>query len=185
MDKNDGGQACSKRDCGEAAVRRSGHQLLCAKHYRFAQMRSTAKRAGKVVPTHEQLANLFSRDGTTCRDCKREMNWLREDGADTQLTLQHYRSGSIGFVCLSCNTRHAHMPGDSYQTIQKDHKHCPQCETVKPFSDYSADNGRSGPIKLKSWCKECSSASHANWQRNNRDHYNETQRVGRARRAAG
>jgi hypothetical protein len=64
--------------------------------------------------------------------------------------------------------------------MPKDHKWCPQCEIAKPFTEYAADNGRSGPMKLKSWCKQCSGASHTQWQRNNREHYNAKQRENRA-----
>lgn len=179
---NDGGLVTPCALCAEPSVRNNGRQRLCAKHYRYRQMRSRARLDGKAVPTMEQLDNLYSWDGLTCRDCKRSMNWLRDDGADTQLTLQHYRSGSMGLVCLSCNARHASMPGDTYCSMPKDHKRCPQCASVKPHADFARDNGRSGPMRLKSWCKSCSSAAHTEWQRGNREHYNLTQREGRARR---
>lgn len=178
--KDDGGPACSR--CGAEAVRRQGHQWLCSRHYRFGQMRSLARRRGKAVPAHEDLDRML-RD--TCPDCGIVMNLLMRKGeAHRTASLQHYRDGSMAIVCLSCNTRHASMPGDTYRQMPKDHKRCPQCEQVKPFADFSRDNGRSGPMKLKSWCKQCSSAAHTEWQRNNRDRYNAKQREGRARRYA-
>ena len=181
-EKDDGGQAfpvCST--CSAPAVRKQGNQQLCSRHYRIAQMRSVERRAGKVVPTREQLEGML-RD--TCADCGCVMNLLSHKGEQHRTaSLQHYRDGSLAVVCLSCNTRHASMPGDTYRDMPKDHKRCPHCETAKPFSAFAADNGRSGPMKLKSWCKECSSKSHTEWQRNNRDHYNAKQREGRARRA--
>ena len=180
----DGGPAFHCSRCGVGAVRKQGQQWLCARHYRFGQMRARAKRDGKAVPTHEQLAAML---GDSCGDCGVVMNLLSRVGErERTASLQHYRDGSMAIVCVSCNTRHAFMPGDSYRDMPKDHKRCPQCETAKPFSDYAADNGRSGPMKLKSWCKQCSSASHTQWQRNNREHYNATQKAGRAaRNAAG
>lgn len=54
---NDGGTTCSR--CEEKAVRKQGHQWLCSMHYRFGQMRQSARRHDKAVPSHEQLANLF------------------------------------------------------------------------------------------------------------------------------
>ena len=113
------------------------------------------------------------------------MNLLSRAGErERTASLQHYRDGSMAIVCASCNTRHAFMPGDTYRDMPKDHKWCPRCETAKPFLDYATDNGRSGPMKLKSWCKQCSSAAHTQWQRNNREHYNAMQRTGRAARNA-
>jgi hypothetical protein len=103
-------------------------------------MRRVATRDGKVSPTREHLENIFSWDGMTCRDCGVTMHWLKEEGPRAQqLTLQHYRSGSMGFVCLSCNTRHAAMPGDSYCDLPKDHKRCPKCEQIKPLSEFYRD----------------------------------------------
>lgn len=176
-----GAASCACSRCGAVAVRKQGHQWLCARHYRFGQMRSKAQQLGKAVPSHADLEAMLH---DTCPDCGVVMNLLRRDGEQHKTaTLQHYRDGTLAIVCLSCNTRHASMPGDTYRDMPKDHKQCPHCETVKPFDSYSADNGRSGHMKLKSWCKQCSGASHTTWQRNNREHYNESQRQGRARRA--
>lgn len=182
-DINDGGPALRKcARCDSLAIRHQGHQWLCAMHYRFGQMRSTAKQRGKTVPSHEELASLVS---DKCRDCGGPMHWLARGHQATVASLQHYRDGTYGIVCRSCNTRHAFMPGDTYRDMPKDHKRCPKCEQVKPISEYAKDNGRSGPMKVKSWCKQCSSAAHTEWQRNNREYYNATQREGRARRSAG
>ena len=169
---------CSR--CGVDAVRMQGHQWLCARHYRFGQMRSKAKQDGKQVPDHSDLERMLK---DTCGDCGVVMNLLSRQGEfERTASLQHYRDGSMAIVCRSCNTRHAFMPGDSYRGMPKDHKRCPQCEAVKPFTEYTADNGRSGPMKLKSWCKACSSEAHTNWQRRNREHYNAKQRENRATR---
>lgn len=178
---DDGGPVCSR--CGDLAVRRQGHQHLCAKHYRFGQMRVLAKRRGKAVPTHQQLEAMV-RAGNCCADCSAPMNWLAEKSQTFVATLQHYRDGSFGLVCRSCNTRHAYMPGDTYRDVPKDWKFCPRCAQVKPDSDFCADNGRSGPRKLKSHCRECSHQSHTEWRIKNRDHYNAKQRERRAARSA-
>lgn len=179
----DGGPAfpCSK--CGEPGLRIQGHQWLCPKHYRFGQMRAKARQDGKMVPAHEQLTALVL-PGLLCADCGIAMNWLARDGQTRVVTLQHYRDGSYGLVCRSCNTRHAFMVGDSYRAMNKDCKQCPQCREVKPLTDFSVDNGRTGPMKVKSWCLSCTSIAHTNWQRNNRDDYNAKQRAYRAKRKA-
>lgn len=177
----DGGPACSR--CSEIAVRRQGHQRLCAKHYRFGQMRVLAKHRGKTVPTHEELHAMKGVD-LCCPDCATQMNWLAGDGQSTVASLQHYRDGSMAIVCRSCNTRHAFMPGDSFREMPKDHKLCPKCQSIKPLDEFSTDAGRSGPMKFKSACKSCSDTDVTEWKESNRDRYNEYQRKYRAKRKA-
>ena len=41
--------------CGDSATIKQGHQHLCDKHYRFRQMRASAKATGKVVPSKQVL----------------------------------------------------------------------------------------------------------------------------------
>ena len=172
---------CAK--CKEEAVIVQGHQHLCDKHYRFGQMRATAKRHNKVVPAHEQLERMASQD-MRCPDCGVPMNWRSKDGKATVASLQHYRNGSIAIVCLSCNTRHAFMEGDSYRDMPKDHKQCPSCNHIKPQREFYADNGRSGGMKKKSICKVCSNKQISKWKELNRERYNEYQRQYRAKRKA-
>ncbi len=69
----DGGPAFVCSRCGVGAVRKQGHQWLCARHYRFGQMRSKAKRAGKTAPTDDTLESLL---GNECPDCGVVMNLL-------------------------------------------------------------------------------------------------------------
>ena len=172
---------CSRCECD--ATIKQGNQHLCDKHYRFGQMRASAKRNGKVVPTHEQLEELVS-GGMGCPDCGVQMNWRSKDGMSTVASLQHYRSGRIGIVCLSCNVRHDAMEGDSYCDMPKDHKRCPSCLETKPALEFYMDIGRTGPLKRKSICKQCSNEKTKQWQERNRDEYNAYQRAYRAKRKA-
>jgi hypothetical protein len=168
---------CSRCDLDSVIIQ--GHQHLCEKHYRFGQMRSSAKRHGKVVPTHEQLA-LMTDENMICPDCGIKMNWRSKDGMSSVASLQHYRSGRISIVCRSCNTRHASMEGDSYCDMPKDHKRCPSCLGIKPSSEFFLDNGRSGLLKRKSICKICACVKLNQWREKNKDEYNLYQRNYRA-----
>lgn len=165
--------------CDEVAARKQGRLWLCPKHYRHQQMRVNAKRHGKAVPSYHQL-ECISTPELLCMDCGRVMNWLSGDGQSTVVTLQHYRDGTFGLVCRSCNTRHAFMADDTYREMPKDHKLCPSCNTVKPLKDFWADNGRSGEIRKKSCCKPCSTSAVLAWRSKNRTHYNSKQREYRA-----
>lgn len=170
---------CSK--CGCDSTIKQGNQLLCDKHYRFGQMRSTAKKAGKSVPSHQQLEEM-SEKGMQCWDCGAMMNWRGRDNQQRVLSLQHYRDGTYGFVCRSCNTRHAFMEQDSYREIPKDHKLCPCCQLVLPDIEFCSDNARSGQRKKKSHCRSCSAKAHEEWIAKNKDRYNAYQREWRAKK---
>lgn len=164
--------------CDEWAVRKQGRIWLCAKHYRFQQMRVGAKRANKAVPSYEDLDEMLM----SCAGCGVLMHWLVTDGPRSQqATLQHDRSGAMRLLCLGCNTRHAVHPRDEFYDVPAEHKRCPACHVVKPFSAFAVD--RSRPIGLKSSCKECSRVQHRDWVARNREHVNARQREGRARRA--
>lgn len=87
------------------------------------------------------------------------MNWLGRDGKDSVVSLKQYRDGSLGLVCRSCSTRHTFAPGDTYRDQPKDHKYCPSCGTVKPFSEYDLTDGH-GIHGNKSYCRECAAVTH-------------------------
>ena len=181
---NDGGPAVQRCSCClHVSVIKQGNQWLCAKHYRFGQMKANAKRHGKVVPTRAELDSMLTQD-FHCPECRRQMNWRSADGKTTVASLQHYRNGRIGIICRSCNTRHAFAPADSFSDVPKDHKYCPRCHVFKSDSEYTKDNGRSGTRRIASWCKPCKDKSATEWKVNNRDQYNQYQREYRAKRKA-
>jgi hypothetical protein len=146
-------------------------------------MRASAKRKNKAVPTVNEL-NKLCQNGMACPDCAATMNWLGRDSQEKVVTLQHYRDGSFGLVCRSCNTRHAYSPGDTFRGTGGGLKFCPHCKEFKPLSAFSKDAGRSGTMKIKSWCRECSHQSHTEWRIKNREYYNAKQREYRAIRSA-
>ena len=169
--------------CVRVAVIKQGNQWLCDKHYRFGQMRASAKRNGKAVPTRAELEAMLTQD-FHCPECRRKMNWRSVDGQDTVASLQHYRDGRLGIICLSCNSRHAAAPSDSFSDFPKDCKYCPRCQTFKSDSEYTKDKNRSGPRQIASWCKPCKNKSATKWKQNNREQYNQYQREYRAKQKA-
>lgn len=183
MSKDTSGSAFRCSVCELPAVIVQGHQHLCSKHYRFGQMRANAKRHGKVVPTREELEVMPGTD-LYCPDCGIEMNWRSVDGMATVASLQHYRDGTMAIVCRTCNTRHVFMEGDSYRDMEKDHKLCPKCESIKPLSEFTLHSSRSGPAKRTSWCRSCNGEANKLWRESNREKYNEQKRAYRAKRKA-
>ncbi|WP_265694375.1 hypothetical protein [Providencia rustigianii] len=172
---------CGKSGCTEYSVIKQGRQNLCPKHYRFGQMRVLAKRRGLAVPSYELLDKLLNEE-MKCPDCGVTMNWRSKDGMASVASLQHYRDGTFGIVCRSCNTRHAYTPDDSYRDMPKDHKYCPKCKKYKPRGDFYTDNGRTGNLKTKSHCKKCSDESVYSWREKNKESINKYQRDYRLRR---
>ena len=171
--------------CEEPASHTQGHQHLCPKHYRFGQMRANAKRHGKLVPSHDRLEEMVS-DSMECQDCGRMMVWLGREDQVMVASLQHYRDGTLGLVCRTCNTRHAFMEGDAVRHVSLAEKLCPKCGVVKPRTEFYLDRGRSGPLKTKSYCQVCSDEAFNEWRIKNRGKYNAKQRRYRAeRKAAG
>lgn len=154
----DGGAACAW--CERPAHIRQGRIMLCAVHYRISSMRARAKRDGKIVPSRAEIEALVPTP-FVCFGCDRAMNWLRSDGASTQVTLQHDRSGHLRLICLGCNTRHALHPGDTYYEIPAGHKRCFDCEQVKPFEEFPV--ARSRPIGRYSYCRPCTSIRFKKW----------------------
>ena len=159
---NDGGRAFPVKCawCDRLAHIRQGRLMLCATHYRISSMRSRARRDGKHTPNRREIEALIT-EPLTCSGCQRQMNWLRVDGASTQVTLQHDRGGSIRLLCLGCNTRHAAHPDDSFYSIPAGSKWCPGCRKTLLRDAFSRD--RSRPIGLKSRCRQCVTAQYKKW----------------------
>lgn len=183
MSKDTGGAYLTCSVCKDAATIKQGNQNLCDKHYRFGQMRSSAKRNGKAVPTRSQLDQMIGLS-LDCPDCGIRMNWRSKDGKATVATLQHYRNGDMGIVCLSCNVRHSSMPGDTYREMDKTNKLCPSCGIIKNLSCFYSDRSREGIAKRKSHCNECSHQHISKWRKEKADEYNAYQRRYRAKRKA-
>lgn len=164
--------------CNKEPFRRTGRIYLCKKHYRFQQMRSDAKRQGKLVPEYDDLNRYLNMCDMICPCCDREMNWSANNGQSTVITLQHNNDGSMNFLCRACNTHHGKI-GDVIYDVGENEKYCPQCDEIKTEDDFYADNSR--PRGLKSSCKECSNRKIKQYRKLNRDKYNEYQRKYRAK----
>jgi hypothetical protein len=144
---------CAFAGCNERsqAMRQDTH--YCVRHYRFLQMRTGASSAGKVIPSMAELESLVPAD-MRCTACGTLMNWLKKDGADTCITLQHDRSGEIKLICFSCNVRHHSFPGDTFYDEPKDHRYCVGCEQSKPSSEFYRRSNEHWVAR----CKSCTSS---------------------------
>ncbi len=163
--------------CKQEATYVNKKRRLCDKHYRLSQMRDSSRERYGLKHRIGDLEVLLPKD-MKCPLCKREMRWRRktnERGVTNQITIQHWRDGSIGFLCNQCNTRHFSMEGDSFKDIPTDHKFCPKCQIVKHESMFCLKNSRS-VLKRNSYCKSCANIRSGKWQKENKDRYNTYQR---------
>jgi hypothetical protein len=144
---------------------------MCEKHSRFNQMQHRAKADKKYVPSIYELEKLVPHN-MSCPDCQCTMNWIDGDSRSQGAVLQHYRNGSIGICCLSCNTKHGLMDGDSYLDLPDGHKLCRGCQTIKPLAMFSVRrDGREGKTYPLSRCKICSHENFRKWRTENPDKY--------------
>ena len=155
--------------CGDEAIKRHGRSNMCEKHHRFKQMQRTAKQDKKYVPSIFELEKIVP-EGMICQDCGIQMHWIDDENRASGAVLQHYRDGTIALVCMSCNTKHGIMQGDSYKQVPVGHKLCPGCKTIKPHSDFSKrrDSKKEYPLTL---CKPCALEKHKEWRKKNPEKY--------------
>ena len=135
------------------------NQWVCAKHYRFRSMRYSARHSGKKVPSRDWLeANVP--EGMVCPCCSRVMNWRIHEGRPTVITLQHNRDGTMAMICQSCNSRHQHMPGDSFYSLPEGMRRCPKCGEIKPRGEFASSMHP---------CVPCHRKVHQVWRSANRE----------------
>lgn len=147
-------QRCCR--CEELATTFYGRKWHCSTHYRFRQMRFSAAYDGKACPSESELFQMLGElKGMTCPHCARQMHWLRKQGGSAVITLQHYANGSMGFLCLACNTKHGSSKvGDAYMAIPLTHKHCLGCMRPLPLDDFYTFRVKGHDAK-SSRCREC------------------------------
>jgi hypothetical protein len=169
--------------CGADSINRHGRANRCEKHHRFAQMQKTASVDGKYVPSFYELEKLV-REDMTCPDCSVQMHWIDDNNRSSGVVLQHYRDGTIGLVCHSCNVKHGQMPGDMYRQIPRGHKLCTACKTIKPLGDFNLRRDSKKPYPL-SKCKSCMNSAQLEWRKRNPEQYKKlTQKHNQKRKEA-
>jgi len=155
--------------CGDTAIKRHGRANRCEKHHRFIQMQKTARQDGKYVPSIYEIEKIVPVD-MKCVDCGCLMHWIDDGNRSTGAVLQHYRNGTLGIVCLSCNTKHGAMPGDSYKEVPVGSKLCRACKTIKPLDMFGKRMDGKKPYPT-SKCKSCRHEVLINWRKNNPERY--------------
>jgi len=151
--------------CNSIGYKKQGQLYLCKKHYRFQRMRVMEKYNGKEVPSYKYLESLNYKN---CYKCKVKMNWLAKDGRKTMITLQHDRDGTIRFLCMSCNGRHANFKDDkSFYQDNPNKKLCHECGKIKSLKFFHKYIGSFKKVAV--YCKKCMRKITKNWYKNNKE----------------
>jgi DNA-directed RNA polymerase subunit RPC12/RpoP len=132
-------------------------------------MQRVAKVDKKYVPSIYEIEKIIPID-MICQDCGRKMHWIDNDNRASGAVLQHYRDGTLGIVCMSCNSKHGLMVGDSYRDLPNGHKLCTKCKTIKPLSEFGK-RGKGDGNYPKSSCKVCAHKQLVAWRERNMEKY--------------
>jgi hypothetical protein len=156
---------CSRKGCSEAATVAVGELHYCVPCYRIHLMRRAAKAARKVVPTFGEVLAMVPAD-MKCPCCQTAMHWHGKAPRTFQVTLQHWRDGSLGLICYRCNTRERNYPDDaSIFNVPHDHKLCPKCRQTKSFEDFGTTTGG----YALSYCRPCANEQAKKYLAENRE----------------
>jgi len=169
------------RTCRQPSVRLvSGEKYFCAIHYRMYHMRVAARKHKKTCPSSADLTKLVEAvvaNGMVCVGCRRTMLWITE-GPGTRsnvISLQHDRDGTIRLICLGCNSRHQHFPGDTFYQAPEGHKWCHGCERLLPLSGFWIS--RKNTTGVTTLCKTCCGDRHKIWIEKNAAMLKEKRRI--------
>jgi hypothetical protein len=126
---------CSR--CGDQAFFSHNGHYRCLMHYRFENMISRAKIDCKAVPSIEALEEMAALlVPFICRHCGEKMVWRRSESPARVVTLQHYNDGTMGLICMSCNSRHGAVGDDVFSKMIPSTKRCVGCGEVMSLESF-------------------------------------------------
>lgn len=170
------GKCRIRSGCREPAISGRRGRGLCARHFRVRQMRECARRSRKTVPSATEIdLMLASLIEFRCPNCNRVMNWLRRDGRDSVITLQHDNDGKLRLICFSCNARHRDY-GDMIYGLSQNERRCSRCRLILPIACFPSDFTSRVWKNRKAYCRGCCNAYHREWSARNRDKLREKNR---------
>jgi len=156
------------RSCPEPPSHICDNRPMCAKHYRFFQMKAACCKRKIANPSVSELERLLSGlEDMRCPHCDRTMNWLRRDGSTTVITLQHHRDGTVGFLCMSCNSRDGGTKNGAFLRLPLDVKQCPGCLKSLPHTSFCQNKSTRDGRAV--YCRSCTAIRARNYYQKNAD----------------
>lgn len=151
--------ACLQLGIQKEAEIESGDSAYCLKHYRIRGSRYKALEHGKLAPSLAELEALLPAD-MLCPVCSKLMCYVaREDTLNAVISLQHWRDGTVSWICHACNTSHGNskLPEDEWLSLMKRVKSneslCTRCNKILPVSDFH--RSAKAPKGVQRYCKSC------------------------------
>lgn len=150
---------CSRRGCSHRSLynEHDGVTKYCVKHHRFRSMRKNAQERKLKAPSFEDMEHMLKEvQDMICPTCGTGMQWacLSGEPRGSVISLQHWDSGEMSFICNRCNSRHGKSKlRDRLFDVKLSEKYCPTCEEVKSKSGFYKD--ASSPDGIGKTCKIC------------------------------
>ena len=154
---------CSRLNCNNIGQFKSGGSgtLYCYKHYRFKCMAVVAnKRYGShlVIDDIENLYNeKYNKEkNPRCSGCGKVMIWHTKLGNRRDvISLHHWENDLLGFLCVSCNSRHGTSTNVNVLNVSKNNKWCSACKTIKNIKEFGKDKAQLDGLNNN--CRSCNS----------------------------
>jgi hypothetical protein len=136
-----------------------GIASYCPKHYRIQSSRNRALSRGLYSPSLKELEAMIPAD-MKCRLCAITMiHTLREGTHCDIMTLQHWKGGTVEWICSRCNSSHGacEVSDETWTThiknLKENEKFCRMCKKVKDVNSfYKSKNGSKGRT---TYCQVC------------------------------
>lgn len=96
--------------CNQLRVRKG----YCYFHNVLHDIRSTARRERKFVPTIAQIESMILQQRGNCAACRARMEIRGGNRNPRTMSLQHNNDGTLCMLCRSCNAVHRHIGDEIY-----------------------------------------------------------------------
>lgn len=151
--------SCNRHGISIEADIECGDSAYCLKHYRIKSSRYKALEHGKLAPSLSELEALLPLD-MLCPVCAKAMCYAAyEDILSSVVSLQHWRDGTLSWICHACNTSHGNskLPENEWLRLMKlikpNESLCSVCIKIMPLGKFHCNaKGHKG---VQSYCKAC------------------------------
>ncbi len=132
-------------------------RIFGKKFIRLRRMTYESTRRYGVKHSFSLIERIFERtigSEMLCPKCSKKMIYHHTEGNRRDLvTIQHWESGEISFLCLECNSRHGASKNAKILDVPSGQKWCQACSTAKNKSEFYKNQHRT--TGLTDYCKSC------------------------------
>lgn len=124
--------------------RQFGGTWKCFKHYRISCAHRDSRARKKPTPSFEHLESIVPKD-MVCPICGVLMEYHSSiAGISCVISLQHWKSGEISWICHGCNTAHGHTTcsEENWSVLDALSRWCSLCKAILPLTSFYKDSRR-------------------------------------------